>query len=215
MKKTLIVISSSRGWARELQHSIVAMQTAGAGLLEEFGSSCVTFARCRALSMACDALREYPERDAVLMVDDDMQIPLAVAQQLVDEARQHAQPCSAIYATQSRTIAAEPRKDGLWMTGCGALAIPRAALLELERRSPSFEMRGKAYTGFTSAGASGGRWMGEDFTLCANLGGVRLLPVAVGHVKPTPLWPDDETLTRMGLRIAEGLETKRRTSEGA
>lgn len=213
MKKTLVVISSNRGWARELQHSILAMRSAGAGLLEEYGSPCVCFARCRALSMACDALRDYPERDTVLMVDDDMQIPLAVAQQLVDATREHGQACSAIYATQSRTIAAEPRADGLWMTGCGALAIPSRALLALEQRSPSFEMRGKAYTAFTSTGAENGRWMGEDFRLCANLGGVRLLPVAVGHVKPTPLWPDDETLARMALRIAEGLEKQRRESE--
>lgn len=211
MKTTIVVISSNRGWARELEQSLEAMQSAGAILLEEYGASCVTFARCRALSMACETLRAYPERDVVLMVDDDMQIPLGVAQQLASEARQHGQPCSAIYATQSRTIAAEQRKDGLWMTGCGALAIPSAKLLALESQTPSFEMRGKVYTGFTSAGAIGGRWMGEDFTLCERLGGVRLLPIAVGHVKPTPLWPDDETLARVGLRIAEGL-AKHRTS---
>lgn len=204
MKSTLIVISSSRGWARELQKSIEAMRSAGAMLLEEYGSSCVTFARNRALSQACDALRGFPERDVVLMVDDDMQIPLDTAQQLAAAARELGQACSAIYATASRTIAAERRKDGLWMTGCGALAIPSRLLLDVEARSPSFEMRGNAYTGFTSASARDGRWMGEDFTLCEALGGVRLLPLAVGHVKPVPIWPDDETLTRIGLRIAEG-----------
>jgi len=209
MKKTLIVISSNRGWARELEQSLEAMQSAGAILLEEYGSPCVCFARCRALSMACETLRSFADRDVVLMVDDDMQIPLATAQLVVDEARERGEACSAIYATQSRTIAAEQRKDGRWMTGCGTLAIPRHMLLELEQRSPSFEMRGKAYTAFTSTGARNGRWMGEDFTLCDNLGGVHLLPAAVGHVKPVPLWPDDETLARIGLRIAESQTNKR------
>ena len=198
------MISSNRGWTEETEASLEAMQSAGAIVLSESGASCVTFARCRALSMACDTLRSFPERDVVLMVDDDMQIPLATAQALVDEARSSGVACSAIYATKSRTIAAERRPDGLWMTGCGALAIPSKNLLDLEADSPSFEMRGKAYTGFTTAGALNGRWMGEDFTLCTRLGGVRLLPLAVGHVKPLAIWPDDETLGRIGLRIAEG-----------
>jgi len=197
VKNTLIVISSNREMEPQTRDSVQALCSAGAQLLLERGSACVTFARCRALSLACEHLRgAFAERDVVLMLDDDMIVPLEAAQAVVDAARSSGTPHAAAYATVVKRLAAA-RWDGhpgLWRTGLGCVAIPKAKLFELEERSESFEMNGKAYTAFTSAGAHRGVWMGEDFRLCENLGGVRLLPIAVGHVKKWPLWPDQATL---------------------
>lgn len=224
MNRTLIVVSSNREWEQATKDSVKELRKAGAQLLHESGSSCVTFARNRALSLACEALRgACADRDTVLMLDDDMDVSLETAQRVVDAARSTGVPASAAYATivgtlagsrwpeasTSRTIASAlrvPRAEVpmLWRTGLGCLAIPVAALLELERASESFEMRGKVYSEFTWTGAEAGEWVAEDFRLCMQLGGVQLLPVAVGHIKKWPIWPDDDTLAR----IAQGDASK-------
>lgn len=209
MNRTLIVVSSNREWEQATKDSVKELRKAGAQLLHESGSSCVTFARNRALSLACEALRgACADRDAVLMLDDDMDVSLETAQRVVDAARSTGVPASAAYATIVGTLAGS-RWHGapapqLWRTGLGCLAIPVAALLELERASESFEMRGKVYSEFTWTGAEAGEWVAEDFRLCMQLGGVQLLPVAVGHIKKWPIWPDDDTLAR----IAQGDASK-------
>jgi hypothetical protein len=167
--------------------------------LLETGSSDVAFARCRALSWACETLREYPERDVVLMLDDDMEVPAETAQRLVDDARSLGRACSAVYATLNSKVAAARwhERPGLWLVGLGCVAIPRALLLELEERAESFEVNGRFYSAFTWSGPEDGSWIAEDFRLSKNLGGVRLCPLAVGHIKKGALWPDDETLARL------------------
>ena len=90
----------------------------GAMLLMETGSPDVAFARCRALSWACEKLREYPDRDVVLMLDDDMEVPAETAQALTDQARQLGRACSAVYATLTAKVAASRWVDhppGLWL----------------------------------------------------------------------------------------------------
>jgi hypothetical protein len=39
-----------------------------------------------------------------------------------------------------------------------------------------------------------GEWLPEDFWFCHHFGGVVLLPVGIGHIKPMPLWPDERML---------------------
>jgi hypothetical protein len=204
MKNTLIVMSSNREIEPLTRESLEHLTAELGGLLLlETGSSDVAFARCRALSHACERLREFPERDVVLMVDDDMLIPPESALAVVEHARARGVPASAMYCTattevgRSRLAAERWGAIGQWLTGLGCLAIPRAMLLELEQRSESFESLGRVYTAFTSAGAHEGKWIAEDYRLCIALGGVALLPVAVGHVKKYPLWPDQRTIQAM------------------
>lgn len=215
MKTTLLVISSNREWEHETKESVRELRKAGAQLLHESGSSCVTFARNRALSLACEALRgACADRDTILMLDDDMQVSLETAQLVVDATRLNGIPAAAAYATVVGTLAASRWHDApqpepeapikLWRTGLGCLAIPAKLLLELERDSASFAMRGKVYSEFTWTGAEAGEWVAEDFRLCMQLGGVQLLPLAVGHIKKWPIWPDDDTLAR----IAKGDASK-------
>lgn len=200
MKDTIIVMSSNRELEKQTRTTLQSLTSLGALLLMETGSADVAFARCRALSWACDALRRYPDRDVVLMLDDDMDVPPETAQALVDAARERGRACSAVYATLTSSVAAArwPEHPGLWLVGLGCVAIPRALLLELEARAESFEMGGKPYRAFTWCGPEQGTWVAEDFRLSINLGGVHLCPLAVGHIKKGALWPDDETIE--GLR---------------
>lgn len=197
MKSTVVVMSSNRSMEPQTKETLNALAQKGANLLMESGSPDVAFARNRALSFACNYLRENPERRTVLMVDDDMQFPPETAQELVNKSRELGRACSAVYATISKKVAAARWKPGLWVVGLGCLAIPRELLLELEERSESFEMLGKFYTAFTWCGPSKGEWIGEDFRLSMNLGGVHLCPLPVGHIKKGSLWPDDETIAEL------------------
>jgi hypothetical protein len=151
------------------------------------------------LSWACETLREHPDRDMVLMLDDDMEVPTETAQSLVDQASSRGRACSAVYATLNSKVAAArwPERPGLWLVGLGCVAIPRELLLDLEERAESFEVNGRFYSAFTWSGPEDGSWIAEDFRLSKNLGGVHLCPLAVGHIKKGALWPDDETLARL------------------
>ena len=198
MKNTIVVMSSNREMERQTAESLTELAKLGAIRLLESGSPDVAFSRCRALSWTCDQLREHPERDMVLMVDDDMVIAGETAQIVVEQSRRLQIPCSAAYTTVNAMLAAERLPTGLWLAGLGCLAIPRAVLLDLEQRSESFENSGVVYSAFTWCGPENGKWIAEDFRLCRRLGGVKLLPVMVGHVKKWELWPDDEAMAGIG-----------------
>ena len=199
MNRTLVVMSSNREIEKQTRNTLQKLASLGAMLLLEAGSADVAFARCRALSWACERLREYPDRDIVLMLDDDMEVPAETAQALADKARELGRACSAVYATLTAKVAATRWADhpGLWLVGLGCVAIPRALLLELEQRSESFELDDLSYKAFTWSGPEKGSWIAEDFRLSINLGGVHLCPLAVGHIKKGALWPDDETLEQL------------------
>lgn len=198
MKHTLIVMSVRDELEPETKATVERLRHLGAIFLKEQGSTCVAFARCKALSGACKVLRERPDIDMVLMLDDDMDVDSLTANAVVSHARHTHVPASAAYATKEATLAGTRYKAGTWLVGLGCLAIPRAALLALEVSSESFEEKGEVFSAFTWAGAEAGRWVGEDFRLCQRLGGVHLLPLVAGHVKKAVLWVDDETLRQIG-----------------
>jgi hypothetical protein len=199
MNSTLVLVSSNRDPEPETLQTLVAFQKAGAKLLKEMGSADVAYARNRALSFACDVLRDYPELQTVLMMDDDMAVYVHTAQQLIDRSRQLERAVSGAYATKTARLAGcrWKAKPGLWLVGLGCVAIPRALLLDLEERSASFESAGRFMTEFTWACAEDGGWVAEDYRLSMQLGGVHMEPVGLGHVKKGVLWPDDETLAAL------------------
>src|SRR6478752_1863535 len=214
MKSTLVVMSSNREIEKQTRNTLQNLASQGAMLLMETGSADVAFARCRALSWACERLREYPDRDVVLMLDDDMDVPTETAQALVDKARELGRACSAVYATLAANVAAArwPGRPGLWLVGLGCVAIPRTLLLELEQRSESFEIDGRSYSAFTWCGPENGSWIAEDFRLSINLGGVHLCPLPVGHIKKGALWPDDETIDQLARGRSLEPDPQRRPS---
>ena len=206
MKHTLVLCSHNRPLQEGTRHAVTAMVHAGAAFLEQTGSADVSLARNIALTEACDTIRRLgsavePRRiDTILMVDDDMWVTLEQAQELIEHSRQHTRPASAMYATTAGTIAAmrfglDPTNGRqLWTTGLGCLAIPRPHLERLRMVSERFTMHDRTYYGFTSSGVDSGQYWSEDYTLTKRLGGVHLLPMAVGHFKVIPLYPDEETI---------------------
>lgn len=205
MKNIVLVTSSNREAEKHTRRLWLALQQQGAIFAEQTGSPDVAFARNMALSAACNALRNFPEREAVVMMDDDMIGPPKSIERLVEAALKTGKACSAVYATQSAHLAAtrwrikgEVQRDAdgrsLWFVGLGLIAIPRDLLLAVEARRPSFKYKDKVLTAFCEAGVIDGEWLAEDYQLSRNLGGVRLEPIGFGHIKKTPLWPDQETL---------------------
>lgn len=197
MKETLVVMSSNREMEPETRASLKALRKNGAAFLHETGSADVAFARCRALSMACEALRgACHDRSVVVMMDDDIEVELDQVQALVTQARIRKEATAMAYATRNSTLAAMrwDQAPGRWLVGLGCVAIPRRLLLELEQASESFEVMGQAFSAFTWSGPDRGVWVAEDYRLSMRLGGVHLLPIAAGHIKKIALLPDQQTL---------------------
>lgn len=203
MNRTIVVLSRNRPMLDRTRHCVHELMRGGALFLEQSGTADVALARCDALTSACETIRRQNEvadlmkpRDTVLMVDDDMLFSIDQAQALVQHSRETGVASSAMYATLSSTLAAT-RIGGTdrWLTGLGLLAIPVGALLALERDSETFKMGGeRVYTAFTWSGPEKEAWYSEDYRLCQRLGGVYMLPIAVGHLKVLPIYPDDETI---------------------
>ncbi len=218
MQHTLIVTLSNRAPVPEFDQTIALLRQLGAQYQLCPGWSDVSQGRSAALSAACYYLRKngwptlptpgagLPERDMVLLMDDDMAINPGDVQLLVDSARASGVACSAVYAAADANVKEQrgslagcklEGKPGRWTMGLGCIAIPASLLLELELQSEKFEMRGQQFSEFTWSCAENGRWIAEDYRLCLRLGGVRLLPIQAGHKKAILLWPDDETLAEV------------------
>lgn len=219
MKNTIVVVSTNREMQRITRERIGQMRRNGAQYVEQTGCADVALARCISLSAACNALRMLNAQengrkfDTVLMVDDDMQFELDQAQEIINHTRTYTMPASAAYATMNGTLAASPIDEGLfgrqlWKVGLGFVAIPAVLLLALEAKSQKFELRNGIYSEFTSSRAKAdGQWWSEDFELSYRLGGVHLLPIAVGHLKTIPIFPDEQTITsiRNGVPLPKKL----------
>lgn len=226
MKNVIIAIATNRPIASDTQRCLSELMQAGAKKLTSEGSSDVAYARNVTLSFVVREFEKNPELNVALLIDDDMLFNLAQAVELCTHALAHGCAASAVYSTAISEIAATTRwaPEGKWLAGLGFLAIPRQALLELAELSPSFEMRGHKIWEFTRSALhvvdGHSRWYGEDYWLCARLGGVDVLPIAVGHLKTVPLVPDEETLRRVRERLpfeaagARGLPFLVRTGQG-
>jgi len=197
MQGVLLVYSSNRNLPPEFVDSLQASIFAGAGVSKWEGASDVTLARNISLSKACEVLLQHPRFEVVLMVDDDMVWKVEQAKQLTEHCRNTKRPCSGCYVMKDGRMAAH--HDGkMWQVGLGFVAIPRQLLLDLYVTSRRFTgANGDPVREFTRSGVEGewkGEWKGEDFWLTRRMGGVDLLPIGVGHIKPLVLYPQPETL---------------------
>jgi len=203
MKNLLIVIASNRAQPNDrLFKSLASFAAHGTAIVHHVGTTDVALARNISLTLACSVL-EQGKHNVVLMLDDDMVFDDAHVVEVLKHVFESGRPTSACYVTASGALAAN-RKNGKWFTGLGFLAIPTRLLLELGTNSRKFFCR----TGglehleiieFTEARIverPDGRneWQGEDYVFCERLGGVDLVPVAVGHLKPQVLQPSAEHL---------------------
>ena len=211
MKSTLIVTSSNRHMEQTTLDAIEVMKRAGAYHVRQTATADVAFARCHALTMACNAIREVAKNhplDVVLMVDDDMEFTLEAACTLVQFARDRQRPASALYVGINRRACAcryVLDSDGkqTYLVGLGLLAIPVPLLFKIEGACPRFkygtaegEKMGELVE-FCTSGNRDGLWLSEDFSLCERLGGVYLPGVEAGHRKTISIWPSTTTLEEL------------------
>ena len=189
MKNLLIVVSSNRGIADATKRAIEAQRGNGAKYIEQQGCSDVALARNMALTMAVNTCAEDKEIDTILMVDDDVVFGNEQVVKVVETSRQLNVPVSACVATVLGALSGRPVSKLLWETGLSFLAIPRSKLMDLASRSKSFRLpvEGNCIV-FTWCGIDGDAWISEDYRLCRRLGGIRLEPVRVGHLKRIPIW---------------------------
>ena len=208
MKKTLTVYSSNRAPAQEFVRSIERLTMAGCAVIPQEGTADVTLARNLALTAAVQALRAGVTADVVLLVDDDMVFELSSVAAIATWVRGNQRAASAAYVMKDGTLAAHfvgPR----WHTGLGFLALPAAQLLRIADESEPFvgKPNGGLVLEFTRSGVitrdGGRRWLGEDYYFTERLGGVDLLPMAVGHVKSVVLLPNE-------AKLREFLDSKER-----
>lgn len=214
MKSVLLVYSSNRNLPPEFEASLLASIGAGVGVAKWEGASDVVFARNISLSKASEALLNNLKRfDTLLMVDDDIVWSVEQAQALVDHTRKTGRPASGCYVMKDGRVAAHFDGNG-WQVGLGFLAIPSRLVLDMYASSRRFrDANGNPAREFTKSGVEGdnpeeGEWKGEDYWLTRRLGGVDLLPIAVGHIKPIVLYPSPNKLVEFIQRFQAPAQDK-------
>jgi len=198
MKNVVVVRSSNRPIDEQCAACVANLVNCGATLVSQTGSSDVALQRNESLTRVVNFVRAEPALpfDVVLMVDDDMVFGTRAAGLVIAHCRTTGNVASACYALGNGDVAFERMPGGRYMGGLGFLAIPVATLVSLATRSPVYvDDGGQEFWEFTTTGAElcddgRRRWRGEDYRLTRALGGVDLLPVAVGHLKSKVVLPD-------------------------
>lgn len=202
MKDILIVVSTNRGINRQTEECINAV-VERAEILKQMGTSDVALARNIALTLACRALRQHKNLETVLMVDDDMTFDKDDAYRVVKMCKEQDVPVAGAFITQRGALAAKPFSKTRWQTGLAFIAIPRGLILALDDKSKIVNVP-EPTSVFTWSGEQDGEWVPEDYRLCRRLGGVKILPVSIGHLKMTALYPPSEA--EMEVFLAKTLE---------
>jgi hypothetical protein len=196
MKTTLAVCTTHRGMSDETYESVVNAQPIA--IMKHKGSACVDIARSVTFDRAHATLEAHPNIDMLLCVDDDIVFTPQHAETLIAEARKRQHPVSGRYATIERNVAAmRPPGGGMYYTGLGFLAIPRAPFMLVAEQLDSNEMGriGKVRTWCRTGevAAFPGAWSPEDLWFCNHFGGVYLSEtVVVGHLKTFAIAPKSD-----------------------
>jgi len=208
VNNVILAVATNRPIHSTTRAALMNLQRAGAILNTVEGSSDVALARNVTLSGVLDTFKADESRDVVLLVDDDMVFSLRQAQTVCAHAVERQVATSAVYPTAVGDLAASTEFSpipGRWVAGLGFFAIPRALLFKLADESTRFLWRKRELFEFTNSTVHNGLWIGEDYWLSIRLGGVDVLPIAVGHLKTIPLFADESTLERVGSRFAGAL----------
>lgn len=175
----------------------------GAELRTAIGVSDIAGGRSWLLTVALEAAEEQG-RDTILMVDDDMVFTPAQAVTLVEYTRAHGVPASAVYVASDGNLCGRRYKHGKWYTGLGFAAVPVKVLRALADTLPRgvwTEEHNTIYAFCESRMHVNDRgiheWLSEDYDFCRKLGGMQLLPIAVGHIKPIPLYAPQADVERL------------------
>jgi hypothetical protein len=198
MQRTVIVLVTHRGLKEETGEAVAKLGCPSVVKIR----GCPDQSKGR--SMAIDAALDQTEDtkiDTVLLLDDDMVFQASDVLELVEHSRRTTECCSGVYLTADGKLCARPCRDLVvvpgaplrWLTGLGCLAVPRDLLARVRECLPKT-------AGITHWCRSGphpdfpGEWFPNDFWFCHHFRGVLLLPLAFGHLKTVPIWPDERML---------------------
>lgn len=205
MKSTIVLCTTHRGMSDETYESVVACQPLA--IMKHKGSACIDIARSVSFDQAAEAMKAHPEVDMLLNVDDDMVFSPAHAEALLSEARKRQHPVSGRYATVARNVAAyRPRSGGMYYTGLGFMALPRAPFLLVAERLGAERIGGtRPWCRTGEVPAFPGAWSPEDLWFCHHFGGVYLSDtVTVGHLKTFAIVPKaDANLIQLPKGVRE------------
>jgi hypothetical protein len=198
MQKTLIVIVTHRTICQETSDSVAALQCPSVLIVR--GIPDQSKARSLAFDKALEATAVGKATciDTILALDDDMVFGSQVIQSLVDHSRETQHCCSTVAVNAEGKLCARPLPQlvlvpgnpTLWLTGLACMAIPRTRMARIQERLPVTAgihewCRSGAHPDYPD------EWLPNDFWFCQLWQGVLLLPLAVGHMKPTAIWPDE------------------------
>jgi hypothetical protein len=198
MDRTVIVVVTHRGLCDETQEAIAALNCPS--IIKVKGLANLAKARSIAFEKAFQATEGTPV-DTVLSIDDDMVFAAKDVTDLVGHSRIAAECCAGVALNHEGKLTARPLRPLVvvpagptrWLTGLACMAIPR---LRMKRVRPNLREVG-GIPEWCQTGAHPdypGEWLPEDFWFCHHFGGVVLLPVPIGHIKPMPLWPDERMM---------------------
>ncbi len=198
MDRTVIVVVTHRGLCDETQEAIGALKCPS--VIKVKGMANLAKARSIAFEKAFEATEGTPV-DTVLSIDDDMVFAAKDVNDLVGHSRVTAECCAGVALNHEGKLTARPLTPLVvvpgspvrWLTGLACIAIPRQ---RMKRIRPKLREVG-GIPEWCQTGAHPdypGEWLPEDFWFCHHFGGVVLLPLPVGHIKPMPLWPDERML---------------------
>jgi hypothetical protein len=199
MEKTLILMVTRTTPSAETQECIDRLGCPS--IIKLRGMANLPKARSHAFDQALTAT-EGTEIDTVLCLDDDMVFKTEEIVRLVDFARTRNELVSAVALSHAGIVAARPhtplvtRVRKRWLSGLSCMAIPLARLRQAAQNLSL--VHGKllprpwCLTGEHEQ--LPGEWIGEDLWFCLHFDGVEMVPIAVGHLKPIAIWPDDATL---------------------
>lgn len=182
-----------------MQETQICIRDAGVASSIMSGVSDTALARNVAFSTALVAI-EKDGYEMLVFVDDDMVFDRKTLEKLVAYATELDHPTSAVYIMQNGKPAVACQnndpdwKKCLWHTGLGMMAVPAHCLKELADKSEHIHTPMGMIYAFTWSGPHEGAWSSEDYTFCRRFGGVHLAPLMAGHIKPTPLWPEQKLL---------------------
>lgn len=198
MDRTVIVVVTHRGLSDETAEAIASLKCPS--IIKVKGLANLAKARSIAFEQAYQATEDTPI-DTVLSLDDDMVFAAKDVVDLVGHSRITAECCAGVALNQEGLLTARPLDPlvvvpgapARWLTGLACMAIPRHRMKRIRPNLPT--VGGIVQWCQTGAHPSyPGEWLPEDFWFCHHFGGVVLLPVPIGHIKPMPLWPDDRML---------------------
>lgn len=187
-------MSTNRGVDKDTKVGINALEHMGALYIEQAGTSDVALARNIALSLTLEVLEKYPERDVILMIDDDMTFTTDDAVKVCKHAKKHFTATAGAYVNQRGQFAGKPISKEKWVMGLAFVAFP-AKLLQLLRTQSApipHPNPGQKNYAFTWTGEENNQWWSEDYRLTQRLGGCEVLPIAIGHLKKLPMFPVDK-----------------------